>query len=120
MLKNKLLQKRRAIRARFQLKKAANGKPRLSVFRSGRHMYAQIIDDVNGTTLASASTVEKGVTKDLKTGADANAATIIGTAIAERAKKAGVETVVFDRGSYKFHGRVKALAEAARAGGLKF
>ena len=78
------------------------------------------IDDLNGNTLASASTIDKAIAKGLKTGADASAATLVGTAIAERAKKAGVEEVVFDRGSYKYHGRVKALADAARAGGLKF
>ena len=120
MLKTKLLQKRRQLRARFQLKKAANGKARLSVFRSGKHIYAQIIDDANGNTLVSASTVEKDVAKNLTTGANVDSATLIGTTIAERAKKAGVDVVVFDRGSYKYHGRVKALAEAARAGGLKF
>lgn len=120
MLKSKLLQKRRQLRARFQIKKAAKGKARLSVFRSGKHIYAQIIDDVKGNTIVSASSVEKAIGENLKTGANVAGATIVGNAIAERAQKAGVEIVVFDRGSYKYHGRVKALAEAARAGGLKF
>lgn len=92
---------------------------RLSVFRSGRQIYAQVIDDIKGVTLASASTVEAEL-KDLKSGANTEAATKVGKLIAERAKKAGVTQVVFDRGSYMYHGRVKALAEGARAGGLEF
>ena len=92
---------------------------RLSVFRSGKHIYAQIIDDLKGHTLVSASTVDKDVHKDQKQ-VRMYAAMKVGEELAVRAKEAGVDTVVFDRGSYKYHGRVKALADAARAGGLKF
>ncbi|WP_191252314.1 50S ribosomal protein L18 [Kordiimonas sediminis] len=109
---------RRRQRNRNQLKKVGNGRPRLSIHRTNQHMYAQIIDDAKGATLAAASTLEA----DLKTAGTSNieAATKVGTLIAERAKKAGVETVVFDRGGFLYHGRVKALAEAARSGGLDF
>lgn len=107
--------KRRAQRVRRRLKKHANGRPRLSVHRSHKNISAQIIDDVNGVTLASASTLEG---KDK--GSDKDAATRIGKLIAERALKAKIEDVVFDRGGYLFHGRVKALADAAREAGLKF
>lgn len=107
--------RRRAQRVRRRLKKNNNGRPRLSVFRSSKNIYAQIIDDVAGVTLASASSLES---KDK--GSDVNAATAVGKLIAERAKKAKVEDVVFDRGGYLFHGRVKALADAARDAGLKF
>ena len=92
-------------------------RPRLSVFRSEKHIYAQIIDDVNQTTLASASTVEKGFEGN---GGNCEAATAIGKLIAERALAKGIEEVVFDRGGFVYHGRVKALAEGAREGGLKF
>ena len=108
--------KRRAQRVRRRLKKNADGRPRLSVHRSSKNISAQIIDDLTGTTLASASTLE---TKGGK-GGNAEAATKIGELIAERALKAKVDTVVFDRGGYLYHGRVKALADAARAAGLKF
>ena len=111
---------RRAARVRRQLKKVAGGRPRLSVHRSSKHIYAQIIDDVNGRTLAAASTLEKDLKGSLKTGADQSAATAVGKLLAERAAKAGVKEVVFDRGPYIYHGRVKALAEAAREGGLSF
>ena len=111
---------RRRRRIRFTLSKAANGKPRLSVFRSGRHIYGQVIDDAQGRTLASASTVEKPLREELKSGADKEAARRIGALLAERAKAAGVEAVVFDRGGYRYHGRVQALAEGAREGGLVF
>ena len=111
---------RRRTRVRFKLRQAAKGRARLSVFRSSRHIYAQIIDDAAGRTLAAASTLDAGVRKELKTGADADAATAVGKLIAERAKAAGVTAVVFDRGGYLFHGRVKALADAAREGGLAF
>ncbi len=111
---------RRAQRTRSRLKKLANGRPRLSVARSHKNISAQIIDDEKGVTLAAASTLEKDLREKLKTGADADAAAKVGELIAERAKKAGVEDVVFDRGGYVFHGRVKALADAAREGGLKF
>jgi large subunit ribosomal protein L18 len=111
---------RREARVRKAVRAAANGRPRLSVFRSSKQIYAQIIDDAAGQTLAAASTVEKDVRVGLKTGADVDAATLIGKLIAERALKAGVTKVVFDRGSYMYHGRVKALAEGAREGGLEF
>ncbi len=108
---------RRAARVRRSLRKVANGRPRLSVHRSNTNMYAQIIDDLNGHTLAAASTLEKGVAKN---GGNVDAAQAVGKLIAERASKAGVTDVVFDRGAFLYHGRVKALAEAAREGGLKF
>ena len=111
---------RRAERARIRLKKLARGRPRLSVSRSHKNISAQIIDDEKGLTLAFASTLEKDLRVGLKTGADAAAAAKVGELLAERAKKAGVEDVIFDRGGYQFHGRVKALADAAREGGLKF
>lgn len=111
---------RRKKRTRYNVKRLAKGKPRLSIFRSGRHVYAQVIDDEQGRTLAAASTVEKDIRGGLKTGADKAAAEAVGKAVAERAAKAGVSQVVFDRGGYNYHGRVKALADAAREGGLKF
>lgn len=111
---------KRAARIRRQIRKVAGDRPRLSVHRSSKHIYAQVIDDAKGLTLAAASTLEKDLKGSLKTGADAAAATAVGKLIAERAKTAGVEEVVFDRGAYIYHGRVKALAEAAREGGLKF
>lgn len=111
---------RRKRRTRFNVKRLGRGKPRLSIFRSGRHVYAQVIDDEQGRTLVTASTVEKDLRGSLKTGADTAAAEAVGRAVAERAVKAGVSQVIFDRGGYNYHGRVKALAEAAREGGLKF
>ena len=108
---------RRAQRNRLRLRKMGNGRPRLSVFRSSKHIYAQIIDDSNGVTLAAASTAEKDVKA---TGATVEAATEVGRKVAERAKEKGLTEVVFDRGGYIFHGRVKALADAAREGGLSF
>ena len=110
----------RKVRVRKTLAKRLNGRPRLSIFRSGENIYAQVIDDTKGVTVASASTLEKDLKGSLKTGADKAAATAVGTLVAERAVKAGVKDVVFDRGSYIYHGRVKALADAARAGGLNF
>ena len=109
-------------KARVRKALAARGalRPRLSVFRSSKNIYAQIIDDTKGVTVAAASSIEKDVRGAGKTGADKAAAVAIGKLIAERALKAGVKDVVFDRGSYLFHGRVKALAEAAREGGLNF
>ena len=107
---------RRAQRVRRRLKKYSNGRPRLSVFRSSKNISVQIIDDVTGTTLASASTLEDKKVK----GSNLDAATHIGKLIAERAKKAKIEDVIFDRGPYLYHGRVKALADAAREAGLKF
>ena len=120
MEKAKKLFQRRRDRIRYQLRRAAKGRPRLSVFRSSKHIYAQIIDDTNGVTMASASSIEKVLRGDLKTGADTDAASKVGSLIAERAKTAGVTDVVFDRGGYRYHGRVKALADAAREGGLTF
>jgi large subunit ribosomal protein L18 len=111
---------RRKVRVRKTLANRLNGRPRLSVFRSSKNIYVQLIDDAAGKTLASASTMEKDFRAGKKTGADMAAAQAIGKLIAERASKAGVKDVVFDRGSYIYHGRVKALAEAARAGGLNF
>ncbi|MEN9895318.1 MAG: ribosomal protein [Pseudomonadota bacterium] len=111
---------RRANRVRRQIKSVANGRPRLSVHRSSKNIYAQIIDDVAGVTLAAASTLDAGLKSALKTGADTDAAAAVGKLVAERAVKAGVKSVVFDRGAYIFHGRIKALAEAAREGGLDF
>jgi len=93
---------------------------RLSVFRSSKHIYAQVIDDSKGVTLAAASSLDKELKDQLKSGADKSAAEQVGKLVAERAKKAGLEKVVFDRGGYMYHGRVKALAEAARAAGLSF
>jgi len=114
------LKDRRAARVRRALRKVANGRPRLSVFRSSEHIYAQIIDDAEGRTLAAASSLEKDLRGALKTGADKAAAEAVGKLVAERAKAAGVTHVVFDRGAYLFHGRVKALADGAREGGLDF
>lgn len=111
---------RRANRVRRQIKAVANGRPRLSVHRSSKNIYAQIIDDVAGKTLAAASTLDGGLKGELKTGADIAAAAAVGKLVAERATKAGVKEVVFDRGVYIYHGRIKALAEAAREGGLTF
>ncbi len=111
---------RRKFRIRNRIRKVADGRPRLSVFRSSKHIYAQVIDDRSGKTLASAGTLEKDVRSGLKTGADVDAATAVGKLIAERALKAGCEQVVFDRGGYRYHGRVKALADAARESGLSF
>lgn len=113
-------QARRA-RRRIGLRKRISGtpeRPRLAVFKSLNHMYAQVIDDLQGKTLASASSLEKAL-RGGKTGNNASAAAV-GTSLAERARKAGVEAVVFDRGGFKYHGRVKSLADAARKGGLKF
>ena len=105
---------------RAKLRRVADNRPRLSVFRSARHIYAQIIDDAVGRTLAAASSLDKGLKPSLRTGADIAAASAVGKLIAERAKAAGIERVVFDRGAYLYHGRVKALADAAREGGLDF
>ncbi|MET3792724.1 50S ribosomal protein L18 [Aquamicrobium terrae] len=111
---------RRAARVRRQIKAVANGRPRLSVHRTSKNIYVQVIDDAQGRTLAAASTLEKEFKSSKKTGADSAAAAEVGKLIAERAIKAGVKEVVFDRGAYIYHGRVKALAEAAREGGLSF
>jgi large subunit ribosomal protein L18 len=110
---------RRKRRLRAKLRRVAN-RPRLSVHRSERHIYAQVIDDAAGRTLAAASTLDKDLRANLKTGADIAAAKEVGKLVAARALAAGVKAVVFDRGGYMFHGRVKALADAAREGGLSF
>jgi large subunit ribosomal protein L18 len=114
------LRVRRKERLRFQLRHKSAGRPRLSVFRSGKHIYAQVIDDTVGRTLAAASSLDKGLRESLKTGANKSAASVVGKLVAERAIAAGVKEVVFDRGAYLYHGRVKALADAAREGGLAF
>ncbi|MEL6297092.1 MAG: 50S ribosomal protein L18 [Pseudomonadota bacterium] len=111
---------RRKDRVRRKLRKSGGLRPRLSVFRSSKQIYAQIIDDEAGRTLAAASTIDKDLKSSLKTGADKDAASAVGKLVAERAVKAGVTDVVFDRGGYLYHGRVKALADAAREAGLKF
>lgn len=120
MSTSRSLFKRRRGRIRSKLRKSAGVRPRLSVFRSSKHIYAQVIDDVAGKTLAAASTLDKELRDGLKTGADADAASKVGEAVAKRAKEAGVTDVVFDRGGYRYHGRVKALADAAREAGLTF
>jgi large subunit ribosomal protein L18 len=109
-------QRRRRVRTAIRLK--SGGRPRLSIHRSSQHIYAQIIDDTKGITLAAASTLEKDVRG--ATGATTDAASAVGKRLAERAKAAGVSAVVFDRGGFLFHGRVKALADGAREGGLEF
>jgi large subunit ribosomal protein L18 len=111
---------RRQRRVRYALKKNGQGHVRLSVFRSGRHIYGQVIDDALGRTLVAASTLEKVLREELKTGADRDAARRVGLLLAERAKAAGIEAVMFDRGGYQYHGRIKALADGAREGGLQF
>ena len=110
--------KRRAQRVRTRLRSVANGRPRLSVFRSSKNIYAQVIDDERGVTLAAASSLEGGETK--QKGSDKDAAARVGALVAQRAIDKGVKDVVFDRGGYLYHGRVKALADAAREGGLQF
>ncbi len=112
--------KRRASRIRRKVKAVAGDRPRLSVYRSSKNIYVQVIDDAKGHTIAAASTLDKDLKGSLKTGADAAAAAAVGKLIAQRATKAGVKEVVFDRGPYLFHGRVKALADAARESGLSF
>jgi large subunit ribosomal protein L18 len=114
------LRERRRERLRFQLRRKAGGHARLSVFRSSKHIYAQVIDDAHGRTVAAASSLDTGLRTGLRTGADKGAAAAVGKLVAERALAAGIKEVVFDRGSYLYHGRVKALAEAAREGGLAF
>ncbi len=120
MSSTKELLARRKNRVRLQLRQRNDGKPRLSVFRSSKHIYAQVIDDAEGRTIAAASSLETSVREGLKTGADVAAAKEVGKLIAERAAAAGIDKIVFDRGGYRYHGRVKALADAAREAGLKF
>jgi large subunit ribosomal protein L18 len=117
---NRTLKDRRKQRLRFGLRQKSGGRVRLSVFRSSKNIYAQIIDDAAGRTLAAASSLDAGLRTALKTGADKDAAAAVGKLVAERALAAGIKAVVFDRGPYMYHGRVKALADAAREGGLDF
>jgi large subunit ribosomal protein L18 len=117
----KALFDRRRARVRGRIARSASTRPRLSVFRSSKHIYVQIIDDAAGRTLVTASSIDTELRKGgLKKGTDAEAATVVGKLIASRALSAGIKSVVFDRGGYRFHGRVKALADAAREGGLDF
>ncbi|HEX3342608.1 MAG TPA: 50S ribosomal protein L18 [Pseudolabrys sp.] len=109
-----------AVRRKVKLAAGTSGRARLSVFRSSKHIYAQLIDDVKGATLAAASSLEKTMREGAKTGADIAAAKAVGKLIAERAKEKGIKDIVFDRGGYLYHGRIKALADAAREGGLNF
>ncbi len=118
--KAKALYLRRQRRVRSKLKRVAGERLRLSVFRSSKHIYAQIIDDAKGRTLAAASSLDPGLKESLKTGADVAAARAVGLLLAEKAKAKGIARVVLDRGGYLYHGRVKALAEGAREGGLDF
>jgi large subunit ribosomal protein L18 len=111
---------RRKATVRRAVKAGARGRARLSVFRSSKHIYAQVIDDVKGVTVAAASSLEKDLRGSLKTGANVDAAKAVGKLLAQRAAEKGVKAVVFDRGGYLYHGRVKALADAAREGGLSF
>ncbi len=120
MAKSNTSTERRKARVRRAIAANTGRRPRLSVFRSSKQIYAQVIDDEHGRTLAAASSLEKAMRESLKTGATVEAARIVGKELAERAKKAGVAKVVFDRGGYMYHGRVKALAEGAREGGLEF
>jgi large subunit ribosomal protein L18 len=120
MDKAKLLHDRRTARVRHSLRRKSGGRVRLSIFRSSKHIYAQVIDDANGVTLAAASSVDKDLKPSLKGGADLDAAKAVGQLVAKRAIAAGVKEVAFDRGGYRYHGRVRALADAAREGGLSF
>ena len=120
MTSAKILQRRRKERVRSRLRRRNRGRVRLSVFRSSKHIYAQVIDDERGATMAAASSLDQSLRGALKTGADKDAAAAVGKLIAERAAAAGIKEVVFDRGGYLYHGRVRALADAARDGGLVF
>lgn len=120
MANAKQLSVKRTQRVRTKIAKRKSDRPRLSVFRSGKHIYAQVIDDRQGVTVAAASTLEKAMRDAVKNGSTTAAASEVGKLIAERAKNVGVESVAFDRGGYRYHGRVKALADAAREGGLNF
>jgi large subunit ribosomal protein L18 len=120
MSRAKVTNARRKQRVRLALRRSAGGRPRLSVFRSSKHIYAQVIDDQKGETIASASSMEKEMRGAGNTGANIDAAKAVGKLLAERAVKAGIKEVVFDRGGYLYHGRVKALADAARESGLSF
>ncbi len=120
MVKPKERFERRERRTRWWIRKLAGGRPRLSVFRSHKHIYCQVIDDEQGRTLAAASSLDPELRAELEKGSDREAARRVGLLIAKRAREAGVEKVVFDRGGYRYHGRVRALAEGAREGGLSF
>ena len=120
MTYSKKLLDRRTRRTRIKIRNRIGGRARLSVFRSGKHIYAQVINDLDGATVAAASTLEKKVREKLTSGATISAAEAIGKLVAERAVALGVKEVVFDRGGYRYHGRVKALAESAREAGLAF
>jgi large subunit ribosomal protein L18 len=120
MAKDVSIEQRRKARVRKAIRERAYGRPRLSVFRSSKQIYAQIIDDEKGQTLVAASSIEKANRESLKTGANVEAAKVVGKLLAERAAAKGVTQVVFDRGAYMYHGRVKALADGAREGGLQF
>ena len=111
---------RRKAQVRRAIRRASNGRARLSIFRSSKHIYAQVIDDTKGETLVAASSIEKDMRGSMKNGANIAAAKAVGKLVAERAAAKGVKDVVFDRGAYLYHGRVKALADAAREGGLNF
>jgi large subunit ribosomal protein L18 len=111
---------RRKATVRRAIKLVAGTRPRLTVFRSSKHIYAQVIDDAKGHTIAAASSIEKTMREGKKTGANKDAAKVVGKTLAERALQKGIKEVVFDRGGYLYHGRIKALADAAREGGLKF
>jgi large subunit ribosomal protein L18 len=111
---------RRKATVRRAVRLAASGRARLSVFRSSKNIYAQVIDDIKGVTLAAASSIEKDMRGSLKTGANVEAAKAVGKLVARRAIEKGIKEVVFDRGGYRYHGRIKALADAAREGGIKF
>ena len=120
MLKSKELFLKRARRNRQAIRKRGETKLRLSVFRSSKNIYAQLIDDQKGSTLVAASTLDKDLKEIIKSGNDKSAAEAVGKLVAERALKEGLNNVVFDRGGYRYHGRVKSLAEGARGAGLKF
>jgi large subunit ribosomal protein L18 len=111
---------RRKATVRRSIRDAATGRARLTVFRSSKHIYAQVIDDVKGGTVAAASSLEKDMRGGGKTGANVEAAKAVGKLVAQRAIEKGIKAVVFDRGGYLYHGRIKALADAAREGGLQF
>jgi large subunit ribosomal protein L18 len=121
MKTEKRVEARRRVRVRIQQKvRGSERRPRLAVFKSGRHIYAQVIDDASGRTLAHASSLDAGLKKEEKNGANVGTARRVGTLVADRAKEKGIARVVFDRGGYIYHGKVKALADAAREGGLEF
>jgi large subunit ribosomal protein L18 len=120
MDKAKLLHDRRTARVRHSLRRKSGGRVRLSIFRSSKHIYAQVIDDTQGLTIAAASSVDKELKGSLKGGGDLDAAKAVGMLVAKRAIAAGIKEVAFDRGGYRYHGRVRALADAAREGGLSF